>query len=400
MHHLLARCPSASRRFATVFLLLSLGAGLAACALPNPAGANKAKSEAAKEAKPAPAPKGTVLWVVRFSNEIEPQLPPTSLAVFVENQSRTHGGQFAFKAHQREPGQPSEFAVRLDLPPGTYRVTRMLGTAGEGATASQFEFNTQMQFAVVAREASYLGNLEVTNRARTDDKLPATAPRPAPGAGDAARFSQGTPFVTANNEVADDLVTLHTLWPDLRKRRIATRLPPRLVVIGPDNTIAGGVEARFPAPGAPSGEYVTGSPLAAEAGQDLPPVVQKAFTKFTRMKQPRAFAVGPGDAFGAVSAGQDVVARALAACNAKRDARGNATACRLYAVDDTLMSALVTRPPIKPAAQPPARTVRAAPPVAAGASGVNAAPPAPTSVPANGNTQPDKSAVARAEAAD
>jgi hypothetical protein len=398
MPNLIARCLSAGRRFATVLSLWILAAALGACALPNPAGADKAKPEAAKDAKPAPPPRGTVLWVVRFSNEIEPQLPPTSLAVFVENHPRTHGGQFAFKAHQKEPGQPSEFAVRLDLPPGTYRVTRMLGTAGEGATASQFEFNTQMQFAVVNRETTYLGNLEVTNRSRTDDKLPATAPRPAPGVGDAARFSQGTPFVTANNEVADDLVTLHTLWPDLRKRRIATRLPQRLIVIGPDNTLAGGVEARFPAPGAPSGEYVTGSPLAAEAGQDLTPVVQKAFTKFTRMKQPRAFAVGPGDAFGAVSAGQDVVARALAACNAKRDRRGNAPECRLYAVDDTLMSALVTRPPIKPPAPPTARTVRAAP--SSVATPTSTASSAPLAVPTYGNTQPRKSAVAQAETAD
>jgi hypothetical protein len=400
MHHLIARGLSVGRRFATVSLLSILGAGVAACALPNPAAPQKAKSDAAKDAKPAPTPKGTVLWVVRFANEIEPQLPPTSLAVFVENHPRTHGGQFSFKTHQREPGQPSEFAVRLDLPPGSYRITRMLGTAGEGATASQFEFNTQMQFSVLPRETYYLGNLEVTNRARTDDKLPATAPRPAAGAGDAARFSQGTPLVTANNEVADDKVTLQTLWPDLRKHRIVTRLPQRLIVIGPDNTVTGGVEARFPAPGVPSGEYVTGSPLAAEAGQDLTPVAQKAFAKFIRMKQPRAFAIGPGDSFAAVSAGQDVVARALAACNAKRDARGNERACRLYAVDDTLMSALVTRPPIKPAAQPPARAPRTAPPVAAAASGAAGASPAPAAVPTNVNAQPGKSAVARAEGAD
>jgi hypothetical protein len=387
MHHSLARTLSAGARLAALSLSLTFGAALVGCALPNPEAADKAKAAADKEAKPAPPPKGTVLWVVRFGNEIEPQLPPTSLAVFVETVPRTHGGQFSFKAHQKEPGQPSEFAVRLDLPPGTYRVTRMLGTAGEGTTASQFEFNTQMQFAVVNRETTYLGNLEVTNRARSDDKLPATAPRPAPGVGDAAKFSQGTPLVTANNEVTDDLVTLHTLWPDLRKRRIATRLPPRLVVIGPDNTVAGGVEARFPAPGAPSGEYVKGSPLSPEAGQDLAPKVQKAFATFTRMKQPRAFAVGPGDSFGAVSAGQDVVARALAACNAKRDLRSTEPTCRLYAVDDTMMSALVTRPPPRTAAPPPARAAAAAPAAAA-----SAAPPAPTVAPANAATQPVKNA--------
>jgi hypothetical protein len=396
MLYFIARCLHASRRLAGPLLCASVAVCVAGCALPT--NGDKAKAAAAQEAKPAPPPKGTVLWVVRFANELEPQLPPTSLAVFVETQGRTHGGQFSFKAHQKEPGQPSEFAVRLDLPPGTYRVTRMLGTAGEGATASQFEFNTQMQFPVIARETSYLGNLEVTNRARTDDKLPATAPRPAAGAGDAARFSQGTPFVTANNEVADDKVTLQTLWPDLRKRRIATRLPQRLVVIGPDNTVAGGVEARFPAPGVPSGEYVTGSPLAAEAGQDLTPLVQKAFAKFTRMKQPRAFAIGPGDAYGAVSAGQDVVARSLAACNAKRDPRANAPACRLYAVDDTLMSALVTRPPLKVAPPPAARAAPAAPAAASAASAASAVPPAPTAAPAP--TQPAKSAVARAEASE
>lgn len=344
---------------------------LTACALPGPSAEEKQRKAAA--AKPPPAPKGTVLWVIRFSNELEPQLPPTSLAVFVENQSRTHGGQFSFKPHHTEPGQYSEFALRLDLPPGPYRVTRMIGTAGEGATASQFDFAAQMGFSVIDRETSYLGNLAITNRARQDDKLPATAPRPVAGAADAARFSQGTPLVTANNEVKDDLVTLHTLWPDLRKRRIATRLPQRLVVIGPDNTVAGGVEARFPAPGAPSGEYVTGAPLADDAGQTLPAAVQKEFKKFTRMKLPRAFAVGPGDAFGVAAAGPEVVARALAACNSKRDPRVKDSSCRLYAVDDTVMSGMVTRPPLKPAGAPPAQRVA---PVAPAASANDARPPA------------------------
>jgi hypothetical protein len=329
-------------RTATMLLALSV---LAACALPGQSAEDKKRQAAA--AKPSGPPKGTVLWVIRFSNELEPQLPPTSLAVFVETQGRTHGGQFSFKPHQTAPGQHSEFVVRLDLPPGPYRITRLIGTAGEGATASHFDFGAQMGFSIVDRETTYMGNIAVTNRARTDQKLPPTGPRPLAGSTDAARFSQGTPLVTANNEAADDIVTIHTLWPDLRKRRIVTRLPQRLVVLGPDSALATGVEARFPAPGAPSGEYVTGAPLAADAGQDLPPQLNKEFAKFTRMKLPRAFAIGPSDAFGVASSGSEVVARALAACNKKHDSRAKESACRLYAVDDTLMSAMVTRGPLK-----------------------------------------------------
>jgi hypothetical protein len=377
MNLLIARPLFMTCRLAWLAFLLFLCSWLAGCAATGQGGKDRGASADAQKGKAAMPLKGTVLWVIRFGNELEPQLPPTSLAVFVEDAARTHGGQFAFKAHQKEPNQPSEFAVRLDLPPGSYRVTRILGTAGEGATASQFEFNTQMEFRVFARESVYLGNLDITNRARNDPRLPATAPRPAASSGDAAKFSQGTPFVTANNEVRDDVVTLHTLWPDLRNRRIHTRLPQRLIVIGPDNTVAGGVEARFPAPGVPSGEYVKAAPLASDAGHDLSPQARKAFAKFKSMKQPRAFAVGPADAFGAVSLGEGVVARALAACEAKRQPRGSPPACRLYAVDDTLMSELVTRPPVKATS---ARTDRV------------------QSMPRRGGGEPVKRAVARSHA--
>jgi hypothetical protein len=372
---------------------------LTACAVPGPS-ADEKQRQAAAAAKPPPPPKGTVLWVIRFSNELEPQLPPTSLAVFVENQSRTHGGQFSFKAHQTEPGQFSEFALRLDLPPGPYRITRLIGTAGEGVTASQFDFAAQMGFNIIDRETSYLGNLAITNRARQDDKLPATAPRPASGATDAARFSQGTPLITANNEVKDDVVTLHTLWPDLRKRRLVTRLPQRMVVLGPDSTLASGIEVRFPAPGAPSGEYVTAAPLAADAGLTLSAPLQKEFAKFMRMKLPRAFAVGPADVFG-VASGQEVVARALATCTIKRDPRLKDSACRLYAVDDTVMSAPVTRAPIKPAAPPAQRAATPATP-ASGAATPSQTPmaPLPQKMPSPANdTQPAREAAAPASPA-
>jgi hypothetical protein len=333
-------------------LLMSLFLGsLLACTTPPVDDKPKKPAQAAKQR----AQKGTALWVIRFANELEPQVQPTSLAVFIENVPRTHGGPFTAKAHEVAPGRHAEFVVRVDLPPGDYRVTRVFGTAGEGNEASQFDFGTRMSFSVIDRETTYIGNLEITNRARQHDKQPATAPAPN-GRPDAARFSEGTPLVTANDAYAGDVVTIHTLWPDLRSRRIAKRIPQRLVVLTPENMVVGGVESRFPAPGAPSGSYVKGSSIDEKAGQDLSSSAQKAFTRFGRMSSPRAFAVGEGEeTFGMASAGKDVVTRALAACNAKRNARVDSKPCRLYAVDDTVLSEPVTRPTVDRGKTAPAR---------------------------------------------
>lgn len=288
-------------------------------------------------------PNGTVLWAVRFANEMNPDILPTTLAVLVEDQSKTRGGQFAFRAHQTTPRAFSEFMVHLNLPPGSYRITRVFGTAGEGSRISQFDFSTQMTIEVKNRESHYLGRIEITNRARGNNNAPATAPAPASGVGDAARFSSGTPWVTANNEVKDDLVTVHKLWPELRGTPIKTVLPERLTVLsGAGN--ASNIDARFPANGAPSGEYLKGKVLDAQSAQDLAPVPKAAFTKFVRAALPRAFAVGPGTAFGSATSTQDAIPRALAECKGRRALSSKDQPCRLYAVDNTIMSGVSAGP--------------------------------------------------------
>jgi hypothetical protein len=139
------------------------------------------------------------------------------------------------------------------------------------------------------------------------------------------------------------MVSIRTFWSDLRQADIKTRLPNRLLVLAADGAAAGGVEARAPTQGAPSGELVTGKPLGGAATGALPPALQAEFAKFMKLPFPRALAVGPGDALGVASSGQQVIARAIAACNARRKKGEPAAPCRLYAVDETLVSGITPR---------------------------------------------------------
>ncbi|MDQ8021602.1 MAG: alpha/beta fold hydrolase [Moraxellaceae bacterium] len=68
--------------------------------------------------------------------------------------------------------------------------------------------------------------------------------------------------------------------------------------------------------------------------RSLPPLPAggvEQYRKFLDMKTPRAFAVGPEGRYAAIS-GDDALSRSLALCRRERD-----SACRLYAVDDSVV---------------------------------------------------------------
>jgi hypothetical protein len=341
---------------------------------------------AAGAAKPPAQPNGpgTALLVVRFANEINPNFQPTNLALTVEDTVRQSGGQFVFKPFRAIPGQFAEFLVRLDLPAGDYRVTRLFGVAGQGQTAPQFDFPAEQRFKVDAGQTAYLGRVEVTNRPRRAEGDTATGPSFGGDMAAQAGFSAGSPRVTAHDATEEDIVSFRTQWNDLRERRIETRLSESFAVPAPKGSASAGVQARFPQMGVPSGEFVTAKPLDVSAADALPAPLRSAFTRFAASKHPRAFAYDPRGAasataaaavYGAASGGDQVIARAMQQCEQRRG-HGAATgrpACILYAVDDTVMAdgaravpatAQGERAAPAAAAAPAARAVAAAAPSA------------------------------------
>lgn len=302
--------------------------------------ASNAPKATAPQPPAQPNGPGTALLVVRFANEINPNFQPTNLALTVEDTARKSGGQFVFKPFRAIPGQFAEFLVRLDLPGGDYRVTRLFGVAGQGQTAPQFDFPAEQRFKVDAGQTAYLGRVEVTNRLRRAEGDTATGPTFGGDLAAQAGFSSGSPRVTAHDATEEDIVSFRTQWNDLRERRIQTRLSESFAVPAPSGSASAGVQARFPQTGVPSGEFVTAQPLDVAAAASLPAPLRREFARFAASKHPRAFAYEPGGAYGAASGGDQVIARALRQCEQRRPpaAATARTPCILYAVDDSVMA--------------------------------------------------------------
>lgn len=301
-----------------------------------------------------PSGPGTALLVLRFANEINPTFQPTNLALTVEDAARQAGGQFVFKPFRAIPGQFAEFLVRLDLPAGDYRVTRLFGVAGQGQTAPQFDFPAEQRFKVEAGQTAYLGRVEVTNRLRRAEGDTATGPTFGGDLAARAGFSAGSPRVTAHDATEEDIVSFRTQWNDLRERRIETRLSESFGVPAPNGSASAGVQARFPQMGVPSGEFVTAQPLDVAAAASLPEPLRREFARFAASKHPRAFAFEPGGAFGWVSGGQQVIERAMQQCEKRRGPGkpAGASACALFAIDDTVIADAARTPLISASAGP------------------------------------------------
>jgi hypothetical protein len=174
----------------------------------------------------ARADEGTVLWVARFFNEVNPDALPGNLALVVEDVAGTHGGQFAFKPLYSVAGRWVEFVVRLDLPAGEYRVSRLFGVAGSGQMAPQFDFSAERRFTVEPARTYYLGRLEIVNRARQGEADMATGSSFGGTVTEQAGFADGSPMIELFDKSHLDLASLRARFADLRDRRIDNGLSP------------------------------------------------------------------------------------------------------------------------------------------------------------------------------
>jgi hypothetical protein len=272
--------------------------------------------------RPATRARATALFSVVLRGEMPESSQPTGLLVGIDGQEGSQGTQFAFPPNIRIPGHYTAFLVRIELAPGPHYLTRLAGVVGAGTIGSRFDVDTHMPFEVKAGSHDYLGHLELSD--------------PGPAA-----VTRGAPRLVIGDAYDDDLPNLVHAWPALRghvSRRAGTQ---GIVTVAarPGNS-ARGIEER---------NLEVAAKLDASACDDLAPPARATCRNFLKSDYPRALAVSGGGETGLAVGGKDVIARALQRC--RRMSPGNTRACRLFAVDDTLMSSL--DPPVRSVALEP-----------------------------------------------
>lgn len=189
-----SRPRSLSRCLGSALLALSLVAG---CAPMTPRGpASTARSES------------TVLLNVRFDITDVRERPPAGVVVSIDEQNGPENRQFAFGPNTRIPGGYADFLVRLDLPPGAYRVRRVSGV-NDGVVKPQYDVDVELGFEVRPNATEYLGRIEI--------RVPAAA-------GESA--AKSPPIVSVVDRYEEDLPDLVRAWPTLRTRNVARRVLP------------------------------------------------------------------------------------------------------------------------------------------------------------------------------
>jgi hypothetical protein len=265
--------------------------------------------------KPEAQPHSTVLLSVTLCSDPMPDLQqPTGLIVNVE---ATHGStakQFAFMLNSRPAGHYA-FLVRLDLPSGPYKLSRLSATTADGEAIQQFDIATGLTFDARSKSTDYIGHIEL--RTGSDVQSAPNTSR----------------FVIAD-AYPDELPSFVHAWPALRARAIGRRAMPGMTVYfgrSPGRATQQGVP-----PDANAAPVAAGLDLSSAAG--LPPYAQQAFRYFLRKSYPRAFAVTDSGYYtGMATGGTDVMERALEDCIRAQPAEPKSR-CRLFALDDTLLS--------------------------------------------------------------
>ena len=255
-------------------------------------------------------PQSGVLLSITLSGESAPDHEPAGLIVDIDVESKrgTTGRAFAFAPNSSIPGRYTTFLARLDLPMGRYRITRLSATTAFDMPIPQFNATPDMAFDVRTKAIDYIGHLEVSTT------------RVAGGSAPTARR------VVVADAYEEELPNFVHAWPDLRKRPVGRRVLPAISAQAP---------VQDPQPRAPAAEIAT--PLNTGSAAGLAPKAQLAFERFLQSGYPRAFAVAASGISGMAVGGFDVIHRALADCmRAQRNPRPGS--CRLFALDDTLVS--------------------------------------------------------------
>jgi hypothetical protein len=314
----------------------------------------------------------SILFALTFANSLKPDYQIDNLVLTFKADTQSAPLQFSITPVRIEPRKFSEFLVRLDLAPGQYELTRILGVAGSGKIAAQLDLSVSMPFELSTVDTYYLGRIAVDNVARQD---PGDVPTGFVGIGplqEAAGFAQGTPAISARDAFDEDINRFNTLWPDLAPRRAAILLPPYLRLLAPrglpvlyrdalfsvskDRNVSDVIQTtqtealtqhqRGVAPNADdretpaerqavAGEFVAGVKLTATEGARLPQSALQFYQRFLKGSYPRALAVSESGAAGLAIGGRDTLQRALTDC--ERNNRDASKRCQLFAVDDTVV---------------------------------------------------------------
>jgi hypothetical protein len=280
----------------------------------------------------------TVLFSITLNSASVLDREPTGLIVNVEVQHGSASKQFAFTPNSRIPGHHTTFLVRLDLPPGRCSLSRFSGIAADGMPIPQFDVAPNIAFDVRKKETVYIGHIELSN--------PSTATGSTPGV---SRLVVADAF-------EDELPSFVHAWPALRGHAISRHALAGVTPI-PVQTLgqAGQQQPAHAASQATEGQGTDGKTAArldassaavamarldSSAAAALPPDAQRAFRHFLASSYPRAFAVTvTGSYTGVAAGGADVIGRALRNCKQVQPAERK-TSCRLFALDDTLLSSL------------------------------------------------------------
>lgn len=254
----------------------------------------------------------TVLFTVVLSGEILQQREAAGLIVTIDGQPNEPGWQVAFPANARVPGHYTSFLVRLELPAGAHKLNRLSAMVKGDAAAAPIEIEPDMSFEVRANATDYLGRIEVSSSSKA----------------------------VLTDAYQSDFPELVRAWPLLRKQKVGRRAPQGEVMV-----------SLQPSAPVPTAAAQTEPPLRLDASAvaEMSKRIQREFDSFLKSGYPRAFAVAASGDTGRASGGKNVIGRALANCKRSQPEPRKAR-CRLFALDDTLLSSLQVAAPAPPTA--------------------------------------------------
>lgn len=269
-----------------------------------------------------PPPLSTVLLPVSFINLVRPGPVPAALELEVTAPDDPGAVTFvqpvALSAGADTTGA-AEYLFRLMLPQGRYRIARIGGAQRGGERAPRFSVPVDLPFAVTAYGTRYMGRLVVQNVGAKA----AAARQVVPG------LHGGVLVFNTAWSVVDDLA---------RYAGALAAVPAGEVERRPFDTFAvAGAEARSfeSLDVAVLSTTLTPPPIVPGVPVVLPQSdarLRAAFGRFLAARPPKAFAVADGGQWGSASARADASTRALLECTRK------APRCRLFAVDDRLVT--------------------------------------------------------------
>jgi hypothetical protein len=280
--------------------------------------------------KPAPRPHATMLLSVVLRGALAGERQPTGLIVTVDEGTSAEGRQFAFNPNTRIPGHYTTFLVHLELPAGHHHLTGLSGVTADGIAAPEFDVVLDMPFDGRNGTTDYLGHFELSYG-------PAAA-KPAAAAPAAAPRSNTSSNLVLADAYQDDLPEFVHGWPALRGHLVTRRAPSRTMMIPTEFRNRAALEAQT------RGREQSAAPprLDSSAAAGLPTRARAAFLAFLGSGYPRAFAVAATGDTGTATGGADVIARAVRKCRQIQPSQKSG--CRLFALDDTLISSSAAKP--------------------------------------------------------